>query len=120
MENTYFVQRIEFNIEGCEEEDLNYCKNKMLKLYSLTVDFMNDGGIKEFNNRYDQLTDYPMDIELYDELFDRVFVDIANKISDMSDEFLCWDYDKRIYLGERSAFIFDPNTEVTTMKGYIR
>ncbi len=117
-EPVYFAQKVRFEIDGGDDLNPDFLSKRMMALYSVTADFMNDGGIKEFNDNYDNLTEYPMDVEIYDWLYDCCFTEMANKIADAYSAKLPGG--RTIYLGDRSAFVFDPETKVTVMKGYIR
>lgn len=117
-EPVYFAQKVRFEIDGGNDLNQDFLSKRMMALYSVTADFMNESGIKEFNDNYDNLTEYPMDVEMYDWLYDRCFTEMANKIADAYSAKLPGG--RMLYLDERSAFVFDPETEVTVMKGYIK
>lgn len=114
----YFAQKVKFEIDGGDDLNPDFLSKRMMALYSVTADFMNDGGIRSFNDNYDKLTEYPMDVDVYDWLYDRCFTELANKIADVYSAKLPGG--RMIYLDERSAFVFDPETEVAVMKGYVR
>ena len=117
-EPVYFAQKVRFEIDGGNDLNPDFLSKRMMALYSIAADFMNDGGIKAFNNNYDNLTEYPMDVEIYDWLYDRCFTEMANKIADAYSAKLPGG--RMLYLDERSAFVFDPETEVAVMKGYVK
>jgi len=117
-ETAYFAQKVRFEIDGGDDLNRDFLSKRMMALYSVTADVMNNGGIEAFNANYDNLTEYPMDVEIYDWLYDRCFAELANKIADAYSAKLPGG--RMLYLCERSAFVFDPETEVTVMKGYIR
>ena len=47
-EPVYFAQKVRFEIDGGDDLNPDFLSKRLMALYSVTADFMNDGGIKEF------------------------------------------------------------------------